>query len=629
MSPKRLRLSPHPRLYIGDKELTRLRRPSRHPKVQEAERTVEDLAQEYTRSPEVNWTPHTHNGHLVRARAMQTRVITLLAQYLRDGSPAYRDAVLAHVRAMRDWEYWSWIAWRAGDARPEAIFDLSYGENSATLALAYDLLHGELTPEEKQLFRETAVQRSFKPFLTVIREKRAWWFRKADTNWNTVCAGGAGMLALALYEDVPEAARVLALAEESVVPYMDELKQTDGGWPEGIGYWNYGFMYAFMYLLSYGRATGRLHPLLRHPTARKTLEFPLDFCPNGVPCSFGDVNQWTPRPFHFAAAEAMGCGGVLRALDDALRRRPTPRSPAARFTAGLLLFHPRTVRARNRQTRNVVKLYRGLDWAVLADRLPDPRLCMTIRGGTTEVPHGHMDLMSFHFVVGDESLASGVTNSEYLDSTFSSRRWELFEMTPPAKNTILVNGVGITRPSTVQTSVVRIGALQGVRIDATEAMGMSRSGPATQFCGRLYVLLGAEAALVVDRAQLRFAGRTESRMHSMAAVTALRRSARLKGSRQRAHVAYASTVPMVLQTAAGAPMTPGPATTMLRWITHDLTRDVTMATLLTPKGMGAVEIEQDGTALVIRVRAAGKTRLIRLTSKLWAVRRQPAGSKGR
>ena len=35
-----------------------------------------------------------------------------------------------------------------------------------------------------------------------------------------------------------------------------------GAWPEGTAYWNFGMRFAFAYLLSHERATGRRHPLL-------------------------------------------------------------------------------------------------------------------------------------------------------------------------------------------------------------------------------------------------------------------------------------------------------------------------------------------------------------------------------
>jgi len=102
-----------------------------------------------------------------------------------------------------DWKCWSWITWRQGDYRPTAIYDLSYGENSATLAMAYDLLHDTLSAAEKQLFQNIATKWPLASGSVHCRPHAAWWFGKADSNWNTVCAGGLGMLCLAMYDDLP------------------------------------------------------------------------------------------------------------------------------------------------------------------------------------------------------------------------------------------------------------------------------------------------------------------------------------------------------------------------------------------------------------------------------------------
>ncbi len=122
------------------------------------------------------------------------------------------------------------------------------------------------------------------------------WYCPPHFNWNAVCAGGAGLLALAMYDELPEARRVLPRVEKSIDVFMRGLQQTGGGWIEGVGYWDYGMRYAFLYLLSHERATGRSHPLIDLPETKITLGFPTDFSPNGVPCGFGDSNLWRPMP---------------------------------------------------------------------------------------------------------------------------------------------------------------------------------------------------------------------------------------------------------------------------------------------------------------------------------------------
>lgn len=606
---------PHPRLYLGIEEQRRACQPARGGLLRRAASIVCEQAEEFVGSPVIEYARPRHNELLMRARIMQTHIVVLLLRWLQTGEERFRLAVLEHVREMHSWQYWSWITWREGDARPEAIFDLSYGENCSTLAIAYDWLHHTLSDAERQPFIESARDRAFLSFLhNTAPKRRAWWYGKPDTNWNTVCAGGAGMLALAMLEDLPEAAKVLARADESVRPFMALLDETGGGWPEGIGYWNYGFRYAFMYLLSYERATGQRHPSLRGPGVKASLGFPIELCPNGVPCSFGDVNHWQPYPFHYAAAVRLGRTDLIPALD-ARTSAPGLANSGRPNAAELLLLHPRGKYRRPAPKKHVAKLFRGLDWGVLADRWPAPRLYLSIRGGTTEVPHGHMDLLSFHAVVGDEALISNVGGGEYLDSTFSQRRFELFEMAPPSKNTILINGIGIDKPSAVKTQVVRLNARRnGIRLVATEAMGGSRSGAAAKFCGRLFLMLEGKAVLIVDRVDLSHPARLESRFHSYADVTLGKTGARLRGKRQRLSVSFAATVPAALHTAVGAPTTPGVGATMLRWCSRNLVSGHgVLATLLTPGGKaGKLKLREDGSQLEVHVSAPGLNTTVRL-----------------
>lgn len=605
---KTLELSSHPRLWFGRRELERLREAPSLPILVAAEGLVRQQAEQYVKSPVFDWPVNTHNAHLIRARTNQDRILTLLVRYAQTGNERFRRAVLEHVGEMGRWEYWSWIAWRQQDRRADAIFDLSYGENSATLALAYDWLYDSLSASERRLFLDPARGRAFKAFLTHCERKdKAWWFGKKDCNWNTVCAGGGGMLALAMHDELPEAARVLALAEASVRSYMRYLNATGGGWPEGVGYWNYGMYYAFMYLLSWERATGRKHPLLGAPAVRATLSFPLDFSPNGVPSGFGDSNAWRPMPFHYAIAERLGCHGVLAALDrlDSIAGlRSSPWAGAAQ----LLLLHPRRPPGRVQEQRHVARLYRGQDWAILADRMPDPGIYLSLRGGTTEVPHGHMDLTSFQCVVGDEQLISDLPAGEYLDTTFGPRRYELPEMTPGGKNVVLVNGVGVARPSSVKTEKLAVGGRPAFRIDATEAMGRMLDGPLMRFRGRLWVLLRSGSVLIVDGCLLRQFGRVESRLHSFARVRFGKTAAVISGKRRRLSASFACTVPAKLHQAIDALTNPGRAPTMIRWCTNGLHLQVAMAMLLSPSARpGKLSLVQNHGSLTI---LAGGERIV-------------------
>ncbi len=601
-----LDLIPHPRLYIGPDDLARLCARPRLPYLVGAADQVARDAAEYVQLPPLEYRRDVHNAHLTRAREVQKRVVTLLARWKQTGDPAFREAAMAYVGQIGEWEYWSWITWRRGDPAPDAIFDLSYGENSATLAIAYDWLYDSLSPGEKELLLSVARGRSFRSGLVHARPDGASWFGRPDSNWNTVCAGGLGMLALAMYEDASEARELLPRANESVAPFFRLLDQTEGGWPEGIGYWNYGMRYGFIYLLSHERATGQAHPLMQLDGVPQTLSFPLDFCPHGQPCGFGDSNRWEPLPFHYRAAERLGSSDVIQVLDAYLEEHGVPLWGLWPNAVEWLALHPGTVteRPRSMEAGTKAKLYGGLDWGVLADRTSEPALYMTLRGGTTQVPHGHRDLLSFHCVVGKERLIASLGPAEYLDTTFSSRRDELLEIAPVSKNTILINGVGITPGSALDcTELVHLPGAVGFRFEATRAMGGMYDGPAARFCGRWVLLFDQGAYLIVDHARLPRVGRVESRLHTFADVQTEDHGALLCGEHECMRITYASNVSAMFCTATTAPTTPTePSATVLRWCTERQQEDVVLVTLLSPgEGEAKAELTEDPAQYTLAV----------------------------
>ncbi len=617
LAPK-AKVAPHPRLFAGPDALAR---PARRPRLRFLKRCADRVAaeaDEFLASPACAPLRDVHNTHLHRAREAQKRIVTLLVRWFQTGDERLREAAVGCVREMAGWEYWSWMTWRISDPRPDAIFDLSYGENSATLAFAFDWLHDTLSDAERELFVSTARDRSLVPFLAHTKEPRwPYWYCLPHSNWNAVCAGGAGLLALAMYDELPEARRALPRVEKSIDVFMRGLQETGGGWTEGVGYWGYGMRYAFLYLLSHERATGRSHPLLELPETKITVGFPTDFSPNGVACGFGDSNLWRPQPEHYAAAQRVGRADVLRELED--RMSADGSSNGGWPNAALwLLVHPGHRAPAVRAERNVAKLYDKMDWGILADRMPTPRVYLSVRGGTTKVHHGHLDLLSYHCVVGDEALVPNLGVGEYLDTTFSPRREDIFEIAPASKNVILINGVGIAHGSSVASKLVRGRGLSGIRIDATEAMGLSRDDePAARFCGRLFLMLGGRAFLIVDRVVLPHdrPGRV-ARAHLRVRCDAGRRRGadrrapehadrlRLQRPGQAAHGPHrAHDARQVGQRPA--------------LVYRRLHEDVIMATLLSPGDAAAqVRIEPAGRGFAVNIAAGSLKRRVALTDRL-------------
>lgn len=550
-----------------------------------------------------------HNAYLVRSRVVQRRILTLLAQWQLTGDRRHRDGVLAHVEVMARWEYWSTIAARRGDDRPDAIFDLSYGENSATLAMVFDLLHDDLDAGERDRLVTLARDRALDPFLAVVEREEAWWLGRHDTNWNSVCVGGAGMLALAMADELPERAEaVLPVVERSLEPFMQSLVDTAGGWPEGIGYWAYGMRYAFQYLLSHEQATGGPHALLRAEATRQSVEFPLDFWPHGQACSFGDSNHFALAPVHVRVAELLDCRDVLSAVrplidQGAFEVEYEWRGHAAEaLLLGLdldQLAAPTTTDAPELTGTSAaaVRSYPEIGWTRLADRWPNPSFYLSIRGGLSGVPHGHRDLLSFHAVVGSEQLIENLTPSEYLDTTFGPRREELFEMGPQSKNVPLINGVGVINDVRADPVHLDIDGHPAVRLDGTVAMGVAQHDvPLAQHCSRTFISLGAAGVAIVDQIRLTHPGRVETRLHTKGSVTTRGATATIAGDREQLRVAHAAWTPLGLEfgldTTRTIPTSPGDEATVLRWRgPREQDVDHLLVTLLAPgEGAAAVRV---------------------------------------
>ena len=597
-----MKLAAHPRLFITAQHYEELRKPTEHPQLSAAAKETTRRADATLADLNITVDQTSHNWHLIRARRMQGNLLSLLAEYKRTGERKYRGRIIECVEEISRWEYWSWITWRENNAAPDAIFDLSYGENSMTLALLFDALKPELSEQETALFVETARKRSLQPYLARVDvPKPEWWYTRPDTNWNTVCNGGAGMLALAMYELCPEAARVLELADRGVVPYFEFLKG-DGAWPEGIGYWNYGMRYGYAYLLSHERATGRKHPLLDRPPSQKTLLFPLALTPNGVPCSFGDVNTFTPLPFHYAAAERYGRFDIIAELDSRRHSLGATDWPNA---AELLLLHPRsrTQKPQQQTPWPTLLLMEKLEWGYVADAMPAPSIYASVRGGTTKAPHTHDDLMSFFCVVKDEALIDNVGVHEYHDTTFSPRRFELYETSANSKNTIFVNGVSVRRDATVITTVIERLDYKGFRIDATKAVTAGRGDEALAFCGRALFLVKDSAILVIDRVESPFAALVESRLHTFSDVEFSESAAQIRGKRQALHIAFASSRPGILRRGMGTPTEAAtPTDTMMRYCSNEKEKAITIAYLLTPNGTGQVSVTEQGDRTIVVIK---------------------------
>ncbi len=599
-----MNLAPSPRLFLTSEHFAHLKTIPDTPLMQQASDLASEMADQFLLDPRIVVDESSHNWHLLRARQMQIRLLTLLVEWKRTGQARYFEGLLADLKRLVEWEYWSWIAWRRGNPDPQAIFDLSYGENSATLALVFDGLRNDLDEATRSWLVEAARVRSLQSYLHITQNTQTHWYRAVHSNWNAVCNGGAGLLALAMADLCPESAQVLQGVEHGIRPFFEGLDE-DGSWPEGIGYWNYGMRYGFMYLLSHETATGQVHPLLELPAVAATLRFPLDFSPHNVACGFGDSNAFSPQPFHLAAAQRLGMDEVV----EEVMQRFTLELPLQQSTnwpqeAELLLLAPRGAAQSDGESWPTVGLCKELQWGYVADRMPDSNLYLSVRGGSIDAPHTHRDLLSFNCLVGDEKLIENVPVDDYIDTTFSARREELYEVSPLSKNSIFVNGVGIAEKSAAPTSLIEGEGYIGFLFDATKAMGTMRDGDNAAYCGRAILLLDKRAVLIVDQVELAHAGLVESRLHTFYDVEWGDEDVLVRGNKNTLHLSFASTQPALIKRGLGLPTDPQRSPdNIIRHLNAGKITRITLCQLLVPNGIGSVALQE--TAIGLQIETSG------------------------
>jgi len=608
------KLTTHPRLLAGEEELARLRREPEMPAMAQAHKELVKNARNYLRKSEPTWKGEMLDpSGLAIAREMIDRFINLATAFRKTGNERFRDAALEHIRELDTLK-----AGRLLSENERRGFWLSDGEECAGIAIVYDWLYDSLSEAERKMLIDLCRKRLLAIGLRECRKGGQWWFGKRFSNWNAVCAGGLGLLCLAMYDDCPEARRILPHVEESLAAFMTPLKETDGGWPEGVGYWNYGMTYAFGYMLSWERSTGKVHPLMKLPATKKTLSFPFDFFPNGEPGGFGDGSFFFPSPFHYLAAERFKLELVKGAIDRHLAQAGNGMRGAMGGRSTCCALHPGTATEKIKTESQVAKVRKGLGWGLIADSMPEPKLYLAMRGGNTTDEHTHLDLLSFRVLVGKEWLIENGRIGPYLHPTaFSEHRFKINDLNATYKNTIFINGVGpIPGSVTDKEQAVRGQGCYGVRMDASSAMAVNDI-----FCGRLALMVDDAALVIIDRVKTPDISRVEARMHSYHDVTFGKAGAMINGGAESLRVTYASLEPAGLFRATTAPATPtGPSATMMRWSPISLHTETVLVTLLTPgRSKAAATVERDARNFLVTATIKGVTKDIRVRPSLTLV----------
>ena len=170
------------------------------------------------------------------------RVATLAYAYRMTGRKDYVKRAWADLHAAAGFKDWN----------PAHFLDTAV--MTCALAIGYDWLWDQWTPDQRLELREAIVRLGLEPAMKVYSGKSGWHL--VDYNWNQVCNGGIAMGALAVADEEPEiASKILSHAIASIPRAMNAYAP-DGAGREGAGYWDFGSKYNIMLLASLDSALG-------------------------------------------------------------------------------------------------------------------------------------------------------------------------------------------------------------------------------------------------------------------------------------------------------------------------------------------------------------------------------------
>ena len=227
---------------------------------------------------------------LGRSREALGRTMHLGFAYRMTGEKRYSERAMVEMKAMAEMQDWN----------PSHFLDTA--EMTMAIAVGYDWLYDQLSPELREASRKAIEAKGLSPYLKA--KSRLGWERGGN-NWNQVCHAGMMAGALALLEDDPGRAAEVVRRALVGLPNAMKVYDPDGTYPEGPGYWNYGTSFNVMILSMLESVFGTDFDLSRSPGFLKSGEFMLNIIgPTRRTFNFSDCGSGTgfsPAMTWFAA----------------------------------------------------------------------------------------------------------------------------------------------------------------------------------------------------------------------------------------------------------------------------------------------------------------------------------------
>lgn len=424
--------SGHPRLLVREADLRAVRgRLAADPHMRAWHDQLGQQAARIFDAPVVALT--TTGSRLQHSRTALHRISTLAGLFLLDGDQRALSRAKAEMQAVASLADWN----------PAHFLDVA--EMTAAMALGYDWLYSDLTPDERAAFRTAIIDKGLAAGVAAITA-RAFWAAEGRATWTDVCFGGLTLGALAVAEDAPTpAAAILDAVRGPVVAAHLRRFAPDGGAADGPGYWGYATLYTAFLLGSLETALGEDFGLGGSEGLAATGQFRM----YAIGPSLRQLNYADAVEAPETAPQMLWLAGRYDRPEYAAHEHAWMVRSHAPPSIFHLLWSGR-LPARTAPVPPTSAHFRGIDVAVLRGDWRDPVASwVTLKGGSNAGSVGHFDLGSVIIeALGERWFVDLGPDYVDLPEYFGALRSTYFRVKTESHNTLLVDGQNQTATAT-------------------------------------------------------------------------------------------------------------------------------------------------------------------------------------
>ena len=352
--------------------------------------------------------------------------------YLLTDEEVYAQLCYESMLAIAQYPHWN-----------HSTSQLNTGACALNVGLGYDLIYDYMAPDQRQLILDGATKNAFQPMLGFPNQN--------TNNWNPVVNGGLGVLAVAMYDEMPYECGQMISQSIGAIPKSLMQYYPDGGFPEGPSYWAYMLENLCNFLSALNDTFGRDYGLGDFPGLENTGYFPifLQGPTQDLRFKYGDDrSKYTSSVSMFYLAKRYDNPAfAYYQIDIAQSINNYEVLAPYWFTEDLL--------------SNTGNLYDGLDLdkyfdgqnpvGTMRSAWGDPNgLFVGFKGGYPQISHADMDAGTFTLAALGEEWAVEVPGGDYgrlgYPSLFRMGRYMYYAASPQGHNTLVFNP-GVTYPA--------------------------------------------------------------------------------------------------------------------------------------------------------------------------------------